>query len=237
LKVSDIGFGAGGTTNPAVIKYALDTGINFFDTAESYAGGRSESAIGEIAAGHRDKMVICTKLNMNGNTKKEEIFTRLDGCLERLRTDYCDILMIHAGNRDAVDNPEVFAAFEQLKKDGKIRFTGLSHHGPNMVEELRPIIEEDKVDVILCSWDPVEYPDLPDLLAKAHEKGIGLVGMKVLSAAQRADIEEFESGEYPFHQAALRWALKTSTMHTLIPSINFYDQVDEFIAASGAGRE
>lgn len=237
LKVSDIGFGAGSTTDPAVIRYALDLGINYFDTAESYAGGRSERAIGEVAAGRREEMIICTKLDMNGNTKQEEIFTRLDGCLERLQTDYCDILMIHAGNRDAVNNPEIYSAFDQLKKDGKIRFTGVSHHGPNLAEELRPIIEKNKVDVILCSWDPFDNPGLPEILEVAHEKGIGIVGMKMFSSAKKADLEEFESGKYPFHISALRWALKTSTMQTLIPSMNFYDQVDEYISVSGAGQE
>jgi predicted aldo/keto reductase-like oxidoreductase len=237
LTVSDIGFGCGSLTDPAAVQYALDRGINYFDTAEVYAGGRSESAIGQVAAKHRSEMIICTKLVMNGNTKKDEVIERLDGCLERLQTDYCDILMIHEGNRDAVNNPEIFAAFDQLKADGKIRFTGISHHGPDLPGELRPIIETRKVDVILCAYDPVQYPELPEVLQEAHEKGIGLVGMKVLSSARKVDLEEFTSGRYQFHHAALRWGLKTSTMHCLIPSINFIEQVDEYIFVSGAGNE
>ena len=237
LRVSDIGLGGGGTTDPTVVQYALDMGINYFDTAENYAGGRSESAIGQVAAQHREKMIICTKLYMDGNTSKEDVFTRFDGCLERLQTDYCDILMIHTGNREAVENPEIWAAFEELKTAGKIHFTGVSHHGPNLGEELRPLIEENKVDVILCSFDPVGNPGLGEALAEAHARGIGLVAMKVLSSARKTTLEEFESGEYPFHQAALRWALKNSPMHTLIPSINFLEQVDEYSAVSGAGRE
>jgi aryl-alcohol dehydrogenase-like predicted oxidoreductase len=237
LKVSDIGFGAGGTTDPAVIQYALDMGINYFDTAEQYAGGRSESAIGEVAAEHRDKMVICTKLEMNGNTTAEEVFTRFDACLERLQTDYVDILMIHGGNRDALDNPAIYAAFDSLKARGKIGWTGVSHHGPDIASELRTVIAEDKLDVILCSFDPVGDPDIPAMLEEARAKGIGLVAMKVLPSAREADLEEFESEEHPFHIAALRWALKESGMHSVLVSITMMDEIDEYVEASGAGSE
>src|SRR4030042_5411459 len=78
LKVSDISFGAGGTTDPAIIQYALDLGINFFDTAESYGDGSSEETIGKVAAQHRDKMIICTKLLLDGKIKKEEGITRFE---------------------------------------------------------------------------------------------------------------------------------------------------------------
>jgi predicted aldo/keto reductase-like oxidoreductase len=236
LMVSDIGFGAGATTDPAVVQYALDMGINYFDTAEGYGQGRSEKAIGAVAAEHRDKMIICSKLAMNGQTTQAEIYERVNGCLERLQTDYIDILMIHTGNKDAVDNPEIFKAFEQLKADKKIHFTGISNHGPNLTTSLKPIVESRKVDVILCSYDPVTYPDLPDLIAKSREKGIGLIGMKVLSSARGTELEEFTSGSYPFHLAAVRWALKTSHMDTLIPSINVMDQIDDFISVSGYGK-
>lgn len=237
LEVSDIGFGAGGTTDPAVIEYALDMGINYFDTAEQYAGGRSESALGQVAAEHRERMVICTKLEMNGDTTEEEIYTRLDGCLERLQTDYVDILMIHGGSSEALVNPAIYAAFDTLKARGKVHWTGVSHHGPNIAAELRPVIAEDKVDVILCSFDPIGDPEIPAMLDEARAKGIGLIGMKVLPSAREADLEEFESEEYPFHLAALRWALRESGMQSVLVSITMMDEIDEYVAASGAGTE
>ena len=237
LKVSDIGFGAGGTTDPALIEYALDLGINYFDTAESYAGGQSETAIGVVAAKRRDEMIICTKLDMNGDTTKEDVLTRLDASLERLQTDYVDILMIHGGNREAVDNAAIYEAFDALKKQGKIHFTGVSSHGPNIAAEMRRVIESGKLDVILCSFDPVGDTDIPPMLEEARKKGFGLVAMKVFPSARSADLPDFSSGEYPFHLAALRWALKESGMHTVIPSLNMFDQVDEYLLASGAAQE
>ncbi len=236
-KVADIGFGAGGTTDPAVIQYALDMGINYFDTAESYGEGASETAIGQVAKDNREKMVICTKLAMNGETKEIEIKGRLDECLKRLQTTYVDILMIHSGNKDAVDNPEVWKAFESLKKEGKIKFTGMSCHGPNLTEAFRPVIAGNKVDVILSSWDPTAYPDLPELLVEAKKKGIGLVGMKVFTSARKADLSGYKSKKLPFHLAALKWALTESHMDTLIPSINVMDQIDEYVTVSGTGAK
>lgn len=237
LKVSDIGFGAASTTDPALIEYALDLGINYFDTAESYAGGQSETAIGVVAAKRRDEMIICTKLDMNGDTTKEDVLTRLDASLERLQTDYVDILMIHGGNREAVDNAAIYEAFDALKKQGKIHFTGVSSHGPNIAAEMRRVIESGKLDVILCSFDPVGDTDIPPMLEEARKKGFGLVAMKVFPSARSADLPDFSSGEYPFHLAALRWALKESGMHTVISSLNMFDQVDEYLLASGAAQE
>jgi aryl-alcohol dehydrogenase-like predicted oxidoreductase len=237
LKVSDIGFGAGGTTDPALIEYALDMGINYFDTAESYARGQSETAIGVVAAKRRDEMVICTKLDMDGNTTKDDVLTRLDACLERLQTDYVDILMIHGGAREAVENPEIYAAFDELKNQGKIHFTGVSHHGPSIAEEMMMVIEEGKLDVILCSFDPVGDPEIPPMLEAALEKGIGLVAMKVFPSARTAELPEFTSGSQPFHLAALRWALQESGMHCVIVSLGMMDQVDEYLMASGAAQE
>ena len=237
LRVSDISFGAGNVSDPALIEYALDRGINYFDTAESYGRQRSESAIGQVAARRRGEMVICTKFEMNEQTTLEEMVTRLDACLARLQTSYVDILMVHGGSSEALHNEAVFAGFDSLKQAGKIHFCGISHHGPNISGELMPLIEANKVDVILCSYDPVGDPGLPAMLAAAREKGIGLVAMKVITSAQKTELPEFTSGQHPFHIAALRWGLKTSGMHCLIPSMNMMDQVDEYLLASGAANE
>jgi len=234
LRVSDIGFGAGSTTDPALIEYALDLGINYFDTAENYAGGQSESAVGQVAARRRDEMVLCTKLGLDAASTRESIFARLDACLERLQTDHVDILMIHGGDLGALANPEVYEAFDSLKARGKIRFSGVSHHGPNISTELRPVVEEGRLDVILCSYDPLGDPGLPDFLEAARRKGIGLVAMKVFASARAEALPEFASGDQPFHLAALRWGLKNSGMHTVLVSMNMMDQVDEYIQVSGA---
>lgn len=234
LRVSDIGFGAGSTTDPALIEYALDLGINYFDTAENYAAGQSEAAVGEVAARRRDEMVICTKLGLDATSTREEIFQRVDACLERLKTDHVDVLMIHGGDPGALANPEVYAAFDALKANGKIGFSGVSHHGPNISGELAAVVAEGRLDVILCSYDPLGDPGLPAFLEAARQKGIGLVAMKVFTSARPEALPEFTSGSLPFHLAALRWGLRTSGMDTALVSLNMMDQLDEFLQVSGA---
>ena len=235
--MSDIGFGAGATSDPAVVQYALDKGINYFDTAEGYGRGSSESTIGKVAAEHRDRMIICTKLGLNGKTKKHEVLEKYDACLKRLQTTYCDILMIHGANKDAVDNPEIFAAFDELKQEGKIKFTGVSCHGPQLVKMLQPLVTENKVDVLLLSYDPEGEPELPRLLKEANEKGIGIVAMKVFQSTKKDDLPELKSGLFTFPIAALRRVLKDKMVHTSLISMNLMEQVDEYIITSGAGME
>jgi uncharacterized protein len=237
LRVSDIGFGTGSLTDPALVEYALDVGINYFDTAEDYGRGQTETAIGQVAARRRGEMVICTKLLVDGNTTEEDVFRKMDACLERLQTTYVDVLMIWGGDRAGLENPAVQSAFAKLKEQGKAHFTGVSHHGPNMVADLKPLVEAGRVDVILCSYDPVGEPELPGLLAAAREKGIGLVAMKVLPSARRADLAEFTSGAYPFHLAAMRWALRASGMNTILVTFSMPDQIDEFLTVSGAAAQ
>jgi len=237
LKVSDIGFGAGGVTDPAVIEYALDKGINFFDTAEGYGNGKSEEMLGKVTAKHRSQMIICTKLGMDGTTTKEDVLTRFEACLKRLQTSYVDILMMHTFVKEAVENPAIYEAFEHLKKEKKIFFSGISHHGPNITTDLKLVLEQNKLDVILCSYDPFDYPDMAEFIIEAKKKGIGLVAMKIFNAARKGKLEEFTSHKFPFNIAAMRWALKTSNMDTILASINLMDQVDEYVEISGAVNE
>jgi uncharacterized protein len=236
LKVSDIGLGAASISDPAVIQYALDLGVTYFDTAEGYGRGRSESTIGKVAAKSRNKMVICTKFEMDGKTTVQDMVTKCEASLKRLQTTQVDILMVHGGDPDALKNEAVFKGFEQLKKEGKIRFSGVSHHGPGITTDLMPIVKEKKVDVVLSSFDPITYPDLADFYKVAETSGVGLVAMKVFQSARKAKLDEFKSGKLPFDQAALKWALQDPWLDCVLASANTLDQLDEYLKMSGSGK-
>ena len=90
------------TLNPkeseTIIKHALDLGINFFDTANTYSAGTSEEYLGRAIRGNvpRDQVVLATKVYFNeGNLSKEAILREIDGSLKRLGTDYVDLYIIH----------------------------------------------------------------------------------------------------------------------------------------------
>ena len=120
------------TLNPkeseSMIKHALELGINFFDTANTYSAGTSEEYLGRAIRGNvpRDQVVLATKVYFNkGNLSKEAILREIDGSLKRLGTDYVDLYIIH---RFDYNTPveETMETLDSLVKSGKVRALGAS---------------------------------------------------------------------------------------------------------------
>lgn len=123
---------------------ALDNGINFFDTADTYGLGQSEITLGKALGNRRKDSVIATKFGVragNGKTfydnSPEYIEQALDASLKRLDTDYIDLYQVHY--RDGVTPISVVAeTLERMKEAGKIRYYGLSNISMKDYEELAP---------------------------------------------------------------------------------------------------
>ena len=120
------------TLNPeeseAIIKHALDLGINFFDTANTYSAGTSEEYLGRAIRNNavRDKVVLASKVYFNeGHLSREAILREIDGTLKRLGTDYLDLYIIH---RFDYGTPieETMEALNSLVRTGKVRALGAS---------------------------------------------------------------------------------------------------------------
>lgn len=112
----------------AIIKHALDLGINFFDTANTYSAGTSEEYLGKAIKNNvaRDKVILASKVYFNeGKLAKEAILREIDGTLKRLGTDYLDLYIIH---RFDYGTPieETMEALDSLVKAGKVRALGAS---------------------------------------------------------------------------------------------------------------
>ena len=253
VKMSDISFGASrlGTGEENLVRHAFDRGINYFDTAESYTGGESESTIGNALLGKRDKVYITSKVSSGATERKESLMTTLEGSLRRLRTDYVDVYFNHAVNDvHRLQNPEWYEFTERAKRQGKIRATGMSGHAGRLLQCLDYALEKGSVDVILVAHnfgqDPKFYqqftraldfvarqPDLPRVLRHAKAKGVGVVAMKTLMGARLNDMRPFEKGGATFAQAAFRWVLSNPDVDGLIISMTSPDRVDEYLGASG----
>lgn len=120
------------TVNPeeteALVKRALDLGINFFDTANVYSGGTSEEYLARALKNHvtRDKVVLATKVFFNeGHLSKAAILREIDGSLRRLGTDYVDLYIIHRFDGETPVE-ETMEALDSLVKAGKVRALGAS---------------------------------------------------------------------------------------------------------------
>lgn len=98
FQVSDVSMGCGSIQEANVVRYAYDHGINYFDVAESYGNGESETRIGEAMEFlDRKKIFITTKLAIEGEETEEQITERFGQCLDRLKTDYADALCMQIG--------------------------------------------------------------------------------------------------------------------------------------------
>ncbi len=116
------------TESEAIVRRALDLGINFFDTANSYSAGTSEEYLGRAIRNNtaRDKVVLATKVYFNdGKLSREAIGREIDGSLKRLGTDYVDLYIIHRFDRETPEE-ETMEALDGLVKAGKVRALGAS---------------------------------------------------------------------------------------------------------------
>lgn len=254
LKISDISFGSSSSSDPALVRHALARGINYFDTAESYRWGSSEEAIGQALQGVRDKVVLATKTKAGADDRRGDMMKALEGSLKRLRTDHVDVYFNHSVNEVArMKNQEWLEFTERAKRQGKIRFRGMSGHGSHLVECLDYALDHDLADVILVAYNFSQNPsftdrlrhtfhwssiqlDLPRALEKAKKKDVGVVAMKTLMGARLNDMRPYETGGVTFSQAAFRWVLSGPNVDALVISMTSGQEIDEFVAASGDPR-
>jgi aryl-alcohol dehydrogenase-like predicted oxidoreductase len=126
----------------AVVDAALDAGVTLIDTADIYGNkGGSESFLGEVLEGRRDRVVIATKFGGDMGDGEERrgsqayIRKAIDASLARLRTDYVDLYQYHTPDR-GTPFEETFGALDELVREGKVRHVGHSNLNPAEVEEV-----------------------------------------------------------------------------------------------------
>ena len=224
LKISDISFGSASSSDPALVRHAFDRGVNYFDSAESYRGGNSEEAIGEALQGKRDKVFLTSKTKAGANDTRKDMMQALEQSLKRLRTDYVDIYFNHAVNDVARMENQEWREFTALaKKQGKIRFRGMSGHGGNLVDCLDYAIDKNLVDAILVAYNFGQDPKFVDnptyvrlggaatrvaaCACESQSEKIRHRRDEALMGAKLNDMRPYENGGATFSQAAFRWTI------------------------------
>jgi predicted aldo/keto reductase-like oxidoreductase len=172
--------------------------------------------------------------------------------LRRLQTDHVDVYFNHAINDvERIKNPQWHEFTDLAKKQGKIRFAGMSGHAGRLIECLDWGIDSGHFDVILCAYnfgqDPRFYSrffrsfdfvaiqsDLPRVIKKAKAKGVGVIAMKTLRGGRLNDMRPYEKDGATFAQAAFRWVLSNSDVDALIVTMTSTAAIDEYLGASGA---
>jgi aryl-alcohol dehydrogenase-like predicted oxidoreductase len=173
----------------AVVHRALDAGITYFDSAEAYNAGASESALGRALAGRRDRAIIGTKISPD-HTHPAVLRAHCEASLTRLSTDRIDLYLVHwpinanslrhfsteAGEPPSV--PEAFETLAALRREGKIRFIGVSNFGVRQLGEA------------MATGAPLAANELPynllmrgceaELLPECARRGLGVIGYMAL---------------------------------------------------------
>jgi len=155
LKVSPVSFGTmtfGAQTDEAaarrMVDRCLEAGINFFDTANVYNQGRSETMLGRALAGRRDKVILATKVRGKMGEGADEsglspaaLRKALEASLERLKTDYVDVYYLHQPDY-ATPIEETLAAMDGLVRSGKVRYSAVSNYAAWQICEIHWLAEK-----------------------------------------------------------------------------------------------
>jgi uncharacterized protein len=188
FQVSDVSMGCGSIQEANVVRYAYDHGINYFDVAESYGNGESEKRIGEaMEFMDRKKIFITTKLAIEPDETEESITTRFTASLERLQTNYADALYMHSiTDAEMINHPAFHAACDKFKADGKLKYVGISSHGPRgdegdaMDTVLCAAADDGRYDLMLLSYNFLNEDEALRVLASCKAKDVGTTAMKIM---------------------------------------------------------
>ncbi len=271
LKMSDISMGSVRFSSASLVLRGIDRGINYIDTSPDY--GQAEKYIGKaLKKIQREKIILASKFcrtrigggHLRYGSTKDDYVQAVEKSLSRLNTDYLDFCFVHSMGSVSADleeekkrllDEEMLSAVEVLKKAGKIRFLGVSSHGPNNMEELLTIaVKSGHFDVIMPTFNFMHFSDIPevlkearqrilerqkkkrswlqkmDLLKEAKKRGIGIIAMKTLAGERDFS---FSSKGVPFQPAAFKWVLSHPEINGLVVTFKTISQLDLYLTASG----
>ena len=227
LKVTAVSMGVMNCSNPAVLLRAFDLGINFYDTADCYMHGHNEEMVGKTFEGKRQKVIIQTKVHVHNEKKMRASVER---SLQRLKTDYIDILVWHNhSSSEEVADSKLLEFMSKMKMEGKTRFSGFSAHS-HMASLLREAVKSNYHDVALVSYNFTHSKDLKEAVALAAQSGIGIVAMKTQAGGYKKE----KMGGLSPHQAALKYVLMDQNVSAAVPGVTTIEQIEECAAVMGS---
>lgn len=226
------------------IYYAIDSGVNFIDTAFPYHGGSSESFLGEILKdGYREKVKLCTKMPLWVINKYEDMEKYLDIQLDKLQTGCIDYYLIHSlakGNFERLKKMGVLEFLEDAREKGKIKNIGFSFHDNG--ENFKEIVDAYDWDACLIQYNYLDTQNQAgtDGVKYAHSKGVAVFIMEPLKGGILAG-EIPEDAQKIWNSAdtkrsaadwALRWVLNHPEVTCVVSGMGELSQVKENITVA-----
>lgn len=182
LRVTELSFGGYWIRHPALLHTAINRGINLVHTSLQYRRGKSIEVFGQVMRTKRDRVFLALK--------EKPTSDKVENALKMLNTDYADILVPPLHSVEAMSNPDLPGAYDKLKEEGKIRFSGFSCHN-NMADVMTKAIELGFFDVMLVKYNLDNREQLDPILAEAkEEQNMGFMAMKTVTRLSRDRREE-----------------------------------------------
>jgi predicted aldo/keto reductase-like oxidoreductase len=244
-EISVIGFGAiklprlSQKECEILLNRAIDSGINFVDTADCY--GDSEEKIGlALKARHRE-FYLATKIDERDGSG---VRRKLERCLRRLRTDCIDLVFFHdvrGSEYDRIFDSGGLETLQKAKQNGEILEIGISIHNSQLL--MRRAIESGEFSALMVAYSAFDEDRLSaDLLPLAHQKGVGLIAMKPLAGGRLADRPLFSKTKKSAQkesraQISLQYVLSNQNITCAIPGMMALQELDENLQVGIKPRE
>jgi len=194
--ISVIGFGAWGiggdawrttddNTSIATLHRAIDLGVNFIDTADVYGDGHSEQLIAQVRKARSEQLIIATKAGRRLNPhlasgyNRQNLNSFVERSLRNLQAETLDLLQLHCPPSEVYDMPEVLGVRDDLVKQGKVHFYGVS---VERVDEALKAITYPNVQSVQIIFNMFRFKPAEQFFAAAHERQVGILARVPLAS-------------------------------------------------------
>ncbi|WP_270505915.1 aldo/keto reductase [Paraclostridium sordellii] len=224
-----------------MVRYAIDSGVNYIDTAYPYHGGESELVVGRILKdGYREKVNLATKLPSWNIKSRDDMDKYLNEQLKKLQTNYIDFYLVHALDEELWDNlvkNGIFDFLDEIKRNKKVRYIGFSFH--DKYEVFEKIIDDYDWDFTQIQYNYIdkEYQAGTKGLEYAYKKGLGIVIMEPLRGGKLVnnlsddikDIIKFANTQKSPTKWAFKFLYNKSEIGVVLSGMSTMEQVIENI--------
>lgn len=224
----------------ALVDAALEEGVVLFDNAESYGRGDAEEWMGAALQGRRDRVFLMSKTHEPKTRSADSARAHLEGSLRRLRTDHLDLWQLHSvKSREDVDlafrDGGAFEAIEAAKRDGSVRFIGVTGHRHPRANRaaLEWFDRGRRFDVMQLPVNPIDALQVSfqrELLPELERRGIGVIAMKTAAGGKLREDALCTNAE------CLRWAWSQEGVDVAVIGMETPAQLRENVALARAFR-
>ncbi|MCM1298074.1 MAG: aldo/keto reductase [Firmicutes bacterium] len=220
-----------------IIDFAMDKGINYYDTAYVYNNGDSERFLGEAMSKYkREDFYLATKFNIGANPDYRAVFE--EQC-KRLNTEYFDFYLVHAvmdHNFKKYEESGCIEYFKELKKQGRIKYLGFSSHGsPQTLRYFRDLNDWDFIQLQLNYYDYI-YGSAKEEYEICTEKGIPVVVMEPVRGGRLAELTpeanrllKSAHPDWSIAAWAFRWVKSLPNVQVVLSGMSDMEQIRDNI--------